>query len=99
MLHTQTPTATQRACFGERGLAPLLAALLKDRSNVVLLANQRRIVSRNDAFVLRDSYGYTVSDPAAVLGTFYDVLNQTTGNLLVRGGSGASNDVITIDLR
>src|SRR5262249_7451187 len=36
---------------------------------------QRRIVSRNDAFVLRDSYGYTVNDPASVLGTFYAVID------------------------
>jgi hypothetical protein len=60
--------------------------------------SQRFIVSRNDAFVLRDAMGYTVTDPVSALGTFYAV-NDENGNLLVRGGSGASNDVTTIDIR
>jgi hypothetical protein len=59
--------------------------------------SQRRIVSRNDAFVLRDSYGYTVNDPASALGTFYAVLDNS-GTLHVRGRQDASSsDVITLD--
>jgi hypothetical protein len=59
--------------------------------------SQRRIVSRNDAFVLRDAFGYTVNDPATALGTFYDELNPTNGNLLIRGRQdAASNDTITV---
>jgi len=37
MFHTQTPAATQRACFGERGLALLLAALLKEMEKSAML--------------------------------------------------------------
>jgi autotransporter-associated beta strand protein len=59
---------------------------------------QRRIVSRNDAFVLRDSYGYTVNDPASVLGTFYALIDPATGNLIVRGRQdAASSDGLTVD--
>jgi hypothetical protein len=60
-------------------------------------SSQRRIVSRNDAFVLRDSYGYTVNDPATALGTYYAV-KDNTGRLLIRGRlNAASGDTITID--
>jgi hypothetical protein len=51
------------------------------------------------ASVLREAYNAIVLPGTASRGTFYAVLNQTTGNLLVRGGSGASNDVTTIDVR
>jgi hypothetical protein len=45
---------------------------------------QRHIVSRNDAFVLRDAMGYTVTDPATALGTFYAVRDEIN-RLTVRG--------------
>ncbi len=58
---------------------------------------QRRIVSRNDAFVLRDAMGYTVNDPATVLGTFYAVLDEN-GHLTVRGRQDAASiDTLTVD--
>jgi hypothetical protein len=60
---------------------------------------ERRIVSREDAFVLRDAYGYTVNDPAAVLGTFYAVLDET-GTLTVRGRLDApSTDIVSLNTR
>ena len=58
--------------------------------------SQRRLISRNDAYVLRDAYGYTVNDPATALGTFYAQLDET-GKLWVRGRQDdASNDTITL---
>jgi hypothetical protein len=61
--------------------------------------SQRKVVSREDAYVLRDAYGYTVNDPAAALGTFYAVLNPSTGKLIVRGRQdAASSDTISLDL-
>src|SRR5262249_4153072 len=66
-------------------------------------AGQRRIVSRNDAFILRDAYGYTVVDPAtAQIGldgnTFYATLDRSSGKLTIRGRQDvASSDVITVD--
>ncbi len=59
-------------------------------------SGQRRIVSESDADVLRDAYGYSVNDPAQVLGTFYAVLDET-GTLTVRGRQDApSNDTISL---
>jgi hypothetical protein len=67
------------------------------------LNNYRLLVSRLDALVLEDSYGYTVNEPAQ---NFYINLNPSTGALMVRGGQagdqiygyfGASNDLITVD--
>jgi hypothetical protein len=49
-----------------------------------------------DVNVLRDSYGYTVSDPADALGNFY-VVQDETGTLTVRGGpQGANFDNINL---
>jgi hypothetical protein len=57
---------------------------------------RRHLVSRNDAYVLRDALDYTVADPAAALGTFYAVRDET-GQLTVRGRQdAASNDVLTL---
>jgi hypothetical protein len=61
--------------------------------------SQRRLVSNAMASVLREAYNAIILPGVDSQGTFYAVLNQTTGNLLVRGGSGASNDVTTIDIR
>jgi Ca2+-binding RTX toxin-like protein len=58
-------------------------------------SGQRRLVSENDAFLLRDAYGYTVNDPAQVLGSFYSILDPATGRLVVRGNQqNASSDTI-----
>jgi hypothetical protein len=70
------------------GSDELMAAICHD--------SQRRLVSRNDAYLLRDSYGYTVNDPASALGTFYAQLDDT-GKLWVRGRTdAASTDSITV---
>jgi hypothetical protein len=70
-----------------------------DLMNPFYSFGQRKLVSNAMASVLREAYNAIVLPGTASRGTFYAVLNQTTGNLLVRGGSGASNDVTTIDVR
>ncbi len=49
------------------------------------------------AHMLADAYGYSILEPAQ-FGTYYAVLNQTTGNLLVRGAEGVSNDQIRVSI-
>jgi hypothetical protein len=59
--------------------------------------SQRRIVSTEDAYILANAYGYTVIDPAAMLGTFYAVRDET-GVLTVRGRQDASSaDTVAIN--
>jgi hypothetical protein len=58
-------------------------------------SHQRKLVPYTAALILKDAYGYTVRNPAE-FGTFYAMLNQSTGELLVRGGTGVSDDVIEI---
>jgi hypothetical protein len=68
-----------------------------DVLNAFFTNGQRRLVSRNDAYILRDAYGYTVNDPDS-FGTWYSVLDSS-GKLTVRGRLNASsNDVITLDM-
>src|SRR5262249_38822589 len=45
--------------------------------------------------VLHDAYGYSITMPET-FGTFHANLNHSTGQLLIRGGAGASNDRITV---
>jgi hypothetical protein len=48
---------------------------------------ERRLISRNAAFVLRDTYGYTVNDPVTAVGTFY-AYRDSGGLLLINGSTG-----------
>jgi Ca2+-binding RTX toxin-like protein len=57
-----------------------------DTGNAVRFAS-RVIPSDLDALFYRDAYGYTVQS-AQTFGTMYSILNQTTGQLTIRGGSG-----------
>lgn len=59
-------------------------------------SGQRRIVSYNDAEVLKNAMGYDVRDPDAALGDFYAVFDET-GKLTVRGGpAGPNGDSLTV---
>ncbi len=68
---------------------------------------ERRLIPQTLALMLQDAYGYTIRPPAdwperpvsnsgvgAYGMNFYAMLNQSNGQLIVRGGSG--NDVINI---
>jgi hypothetical protein len=67
-----------------------------DLMNPYYSSGQRRIVSLEDADVLRDAYGYSVNEPAQVLGTFYSVLDET-GTLTLRGRQDvSSSDTLTL---
>jgi hypothetical protein len=57
--------------------------------------SQRRLISDPMALMLKDAYGYTVNLPSS-FGTYYAVLEQSTGRVLVRGGSNSSNDTIIV---
>jgi len=58
---------------------------------------ERRLISNTTALILKDAFGYSINLPEQ-FGTYYTVLNQTTGQLQVRGGSGASSDKINISV-
>jgi hypothetical protein len=76
-----------------------------DNGNAVGGISQRTLVSNKTALILKDAYDYDIVMPET-FGTFYSVLNETTGLLTVRGGGdntvinnvnqGASSDNITI---
>jgi hypothetical protein len=71
----------------------------RDLMNQSYLAGERALVPITMANILRDAYGYTVISPMK-FGTFYAQLNQTTGNLLIRGGqTGVSDDTISVRYR
>ncbi|MBN2475473.1 MAG: hypothetical protein JXB62_12755 [Pirellulales bacterium] len=57
---------------------------------------RRRLIPDTLALILKDSYGYTVELPQK-FGTFHAMLNETTGQLRIRGGNDVSDDQITID--
>jgi len=54
----------------------------------------RSIISDNDALMLRDAYGYSITPPDS-FGTFYDTLDAN-GTLRITGPPGLSNDAINI---
>lgn len=70
-----------------------------------ITTDQRLLISNKTALLLRDAYGYEITLPET-LATFYAVLDESTGELTVRGGSDATvidgvaqgddSDVITI---
>jgi len=76
-----------------RGNRQLFGA--NDNGNVRFDLGRRELVSDVSALILQDAYSYTVVRPQR-FGTFYAVLNQNTGNLLIRGGRDTSDDNITL---
>jgi len=62
-----------------------------DLMNALTPVGQRRLVSRNDAFILRDLFNYTINDPDSfnVVGTYY-MHTDTNGKLVIRGVSADS---------
>jgi hypothetical protein len=67
-----------------------------DMMNPRYAFGQRRLIPLTMALMLKDAYGYTVNLPPQY-GTFYALLDSTTGHLLIRG-SDNSNDHITVSL-
>jgi Ca2+-binding RTX toxin-like protein len=68
-----------------------------DGGNALFEGSRRYLPANLIAFILKDTYNFGVVAPES-FGTFYSVLNQSTGNLLVRGGddNDISADVISI---
>ncbi|MGI9430269.1 MAG: hypothetical protein ACR2NM_16530, partial [Bythopirellula sp.] len=70
-----------------------------------ITTDQRILLSNKTALVLQDAYGYDIALPEQ-FGTFYAVVDESTGELMVRGGAddtmidgvnqGDSDDTITI---
>ncbi len=71
-----------------------------DQGNAFYENSRRYLVDNMHALMFKDAFAYSTVDPAQ-FGTMYNVLNQTTGAVTVRGGDAVtnrtnSNDVITI---
>jgi hypothetical protein len=66
-----------------------------DIGNAVYEFGRRYIPSLPFSLMFKDAYGYSSVDPS-IYGTMYASLNQTTGQLLVRGGSSSSADNISV---
>ncbi|MBC8108517.1 MAG: hypothetical protein H7Z14_18170 [Anaerolineae bacterium] len=72
--------------------------LMNDGRTVGLNINRRQLISDDNAFLLRDVYGYTILTPSFV-NTFYVNLNTTTNVVTVTGDANVSgSDIDTIDL-
>jgi hypothetical protein len=85
-VHTAEPCATFGTLVGSN-----------DSGNALFEGSRRYIPSNLDALILKDTYNYEIVMPET-FGTFHSVLNETTGNLLVRGGddNDTSNDVMSV---
>jgi hypothetical protein len=69
-----------------------------DEGNAIYNGSERTIPSFVMAHILADAYGYSIIDPAT-FATMHTVLNQSTGQLTIRGGQSAtSSDLIVIDV-
>src|SRR5262245_58199059 len=66
-----------------------------DISNAQFEPGRRYLVSEVPAQILKDAYTYAIVPPQQ-FGTFFAVLDQSTGNLLIRGGPGTSADNISL---
>lgn len=95
LIHSAGPPGNQPVSFNSafRGTRQLVGT--QDIINPVYEFNRRYLVADYLALILKDAYNYTVTMPQS-FGTFYAILSQTTGNLLVRGSSAVSNDDIRI---
>lgn len=67
----------------------------QDIGNAVYEFGRRYIPNQVFSLIFRDSFGYSTVDPNQ-FGTFYAALNQTTGEVTVRGGQGTSLDNIVV---
>ncbi|HYH63926.1 MAG TPA: hypothetical protein VD866_04440 [Urbifossiella sp.] len=65
----------------------------EDSGNAVFERGTRYLPSNLDALLLKDVYGYSITMPET-FGTFYSLLNQNSGELLVRGSVG--DDIVSI---
>ena len=69
----------------------------QDIGNAVYEFSRRYIPNRAFSLMFKDAYNYSTEDPDK-FGTFYAVYNQTTHNILVRGGTGVNNDTISLSV-
>jgi hypothetical protein len=67
----------------------------EDVGNAFYSSSERTTPSFVMTHVLGDAYDYDIVEPAK-FGTFYALLNESTGQLLVRGGSSDSADVVIV---
>lgn len=100
-LHTAGPRAGNvPIVFGGRTVFGV-----DDNANASMAAGQRTLVSNKTALIVHDAFAYDIVMPET-FGTFYAVINQTTGLLTIQGGAdntvinnvnqGASSDTITV---
>src|SRR5262249_21752747 len=68
-----------------------------DLMNVGSTNGYRNYVPTYVAAMLHDAYGYSVVSPDT-FGTAYAILDPSNGALLIHGGSGGSNDTITLSV-
>ena len=67
----------------------------QDTGNAIYTTTERTLPSYVMAHVLGDAYGYSIERPDT-FGTFYVLLDDATGEVLVRGGEGDSNDTVLV---
>ncbi len=67
----------------------------QDQGNAVYEFSRRYMVNNAFSLMFKDAYGYSSIDPSKY-GTMYSSINETTHQLLVRGGTGTSDDNISI---
>lgn len=68
----------------------------QDANNAQYEYGRRYLPSALNALILHDVYGYTVAPPAA-MPNFHALLDAATGELLVRGMAGTSDDEVVVD--
>ena len=69
----------------------------QDIGNAVYEFSRRYIPNRAFSLMFKDAYSYSTVDPDQY-GTFYAIHNPATGNVLIRGGAGASADNISVSV-
>jgi hypothetical protein len=70
--------------------------LMNDGRTVATGINRRQLINDTHAMILREAYGYTVSNPSQH-NTFHVNLNTQTNAVNIRGNSGNFNDTIHVD--
>jgi hypothetical protein len=68
-----------------------------DAGNAGYETGRRYLISNTVRLILDDAYGYDTVNPEE-FGTFHAVLNESTGQVTVRGGNGTSADNIDISV-
>ncbi len=69
----------------------------QDIGNAVYEFSRRYIPNRAFSLMFKDAYNYSTVDPDAY-GTFYAIHDPATGNVSVRGGTGAVADNVSVSL-